>query len=316
MKKFCLLCLFVVGIALILGSFDASAASKVEKISITYVKLPLNMPAIVAKRLALFEKEFGSDGIAIERPELTAGPKQTEAMAAGSVQFASVLSSDSAILARANGVDLKVISVFSRAPKAFNVMTRNPAIKGIADLKDKTVAGPKGSLLNQLLLAALKKERLIATDVKYVNMAGVQAQAALVSGSVDAALIAGPAQIKAEASGARVIANGEGLVKGLIVTAVSGPFLKNHPDLVKRYLKVHEQALEYLRTRPDEAIKMVAEETEISEVDVRRMLPWYDFDPRITDADLSDMKATQTFLQESQMLTNTIDMKDLIAVIR
>jgi len=316
MKRKIIVCFCIVAVALILGAFEVSAASEVDKISITYVKLPLNVPAIVAKRLGLFEKEFGSDGILIQRPELTAGPKQTEAMAAGSVQFASVLSSDSAILAGANGVDLKVISVFSRAPKAFNVMTRNPAIKGVADLKDKTVAGPKGSLLNQLLFAALKKEGLKPTDVKYVNMAGVQAQAALISGSVDAALIAGPAQIKAEASGARVIANGEGLVKGLIVTAVSGQFLKNHPDLVKRYLKVHEQALEYLKTHPDEAIKLVAEETEIGEADVRRMLPWYDFDPRITDSDLADMKATQIFLQESEMLTNTIDMKDLIAVIR
>jgi len=316
MKSKITVCFCVVAVALIHGAFEVSAASKVDKISITYVKLPLNVPAMVAKRLGLFEKEFGPDGIAIERPELTAGPKQTEAMAAGSVQFASVLSSDSAILARANGVDLKVISVFSRAPKAFNVMTRNPAIKGVADLKDKTVAGPKGSLLNQLLFAALKKEGLRPADVKYVNMAGVQAQAALLSSSVDAALIAGPAQIKAEASGARVIANGEGLVKGLILTAVSGQFLKNHPDLVKRYLNVHEQALEYLKTRPDEAIRLVAEETEIGEADVRRMLPWYDFDPKITDSDLADMKATQAFLQENEMLTNTIDMKDLIAVIR
>jgi len=316
MKSKITVCFCVVAVALIHGAFEVSAASKVDKISITYVKLPLNVPAMVAKRLGLFEKEFGPDGIAIERPELTAGPKQTEAMAAGSVQFASVLSSDSAILARANGVDLKVISVFSRAPKAFNVMTRNPAIKGVADLKDKTVAGQKGTLLNQLLFAALKQEGLRPADVKYVNMAGVQAQAALLSSSVDAALIAGPAQIKAEAGGARVLANGEGLVKGLILTAVSGQFLKNHPDLVKRYLNVHEQALEYLKTRPDEAIRLVAEETEIGEADVRRMLPWYDFDPKITDSDLADMKATQAFLQENEMLTNTIDMKDLIAVIR
>ena len=303
-------------VALIIGSSEIPAAAKVDKISITYVKLPLNVPAILAKRLGLFEKEFGPNGISIERPELTAGPRQTEAMAAGSVQFASVLSSDSAILAAANGVDLKVIAVFSRAPKAFNVMTRNPAIKGVADLKGKTVAGPKGSLLNQLLFAALKKEGLKPADVKYVNMAGVQAQAALIAGSVDAALIAGPSQIKAEASGARVIANGEGLVKGLIVIAVSGPFLKNQPDLVKRYLNVHDQALQYFKAHPEESAKLVAEETEISEADVKRMLPWYDFDPRITDSDIADMAATQTFLQENEMLTNTIDMKDLIAVIR
>jgi len=315
MKRKWIVCVCLIGIVFIFGSSKVSAAAKVNKISITYVKLPLNVPAILAKRLGLFEKEFGPDGISIDRPELTAGPRQTEAMAAGSVQFASVLSTDSAVLARANGVDLKVISVFSRAPGGYNLMARNPSIKKVSDLKGKTVAGPKGSLLNQLLFAALKKEGLKPADVKYVNMAGVQAQAALISGSVDAALIAGPALIKAEASGARVIANGEGLVRGLIVVAVSGPFLKNHPDLVKRYLKVHDQSLQYFKNHPDESVKLVAEETEISQVDVRRMLPWYDFDPRITDADIADMAATQTFLRENEMLTNTLDIKDLIAVI-
>lgn len=316
MRKW-IICLCIIGTVLICGFFESFlAAPKVNTISITYVKLPLNVPAILAKRLGFFEKEFGPDGISIDRPELTAGPKQTAAIAAGSVQFASALSSDSAILAKANGVDLKVISVFSRAPKAFNIMTKNPSIKRVADLRGKTVAGPKGSLLNQLLFAALKKEGLKPADIKYVNMAGVQAQAALISGSVDAALIAGPSLIKVEASGGRVIANGDGLVKGLIVIAVSGPFLKNYPDLVKRYLKVHDQSLQYFKTHPDESVKLVAEETEISETDVKRMLPWYDFDPKITDVDLADMLATQTFLQENEMLTNTIDMKDLIAVIR
>ena len=84
----------VITLAPIFGTPEISVAAKVEKISITYVKLPLNVPAILAKRLGLFEKEFGPSGISIERPELTAGPRQTEAMAAGSVQFASVLSSE------------------------------------------------------------------------------------------------------------------------------------------------------------------------------------------------------------------------------
>jgi len=233
-KAVVILPIIVIGLTLVFGSSSLNAATKIDKLSITYVKLPLNAPAILAKRLGLFEKEFGPDGIAIQRPELTAGPQQTQALAAGSVQFASVLSSDSAILAKSNGVDLKVIAVFARAPKAFNVMTKNPAIKKVTDLRSKTVAGQKGSLLNHLLFAALKKEGMTPADVKYVNMPGAQAQAALMSGSVDAALIAGPSIVPAEAAGARVIVNGDGLIGGLLVVAVSGSFLRDYPDMVKR----------------------------------------------------------------------------------
>lgn len=311
-------CLSIIatGLFFVLGPSPAESAAKVDKISITYVKMPLNAPAIIAKRLGLFEKEFGPEGIIIERPELTAGPKQTQALAAGSVQFASVLSSDSAIQAKSNGMDLKVIAAFSRAPKAFNVMAINPSIQKIQDLKGKTVAGQKGSLLNHLLFAALKKEGLTSSDVKYVNMTGPQAQAALISGSVDAALVAGPGLVAAESAGARVLANGDGLIGGLLVVAVSGPFLRDYPDLVKRYLKVHDQALQYLKNNPVESIKIVAEETKLSESDVKRMLPWYDFSSTIIDTDLVDLAATQTFLNETDMLKAKIDINDLIAIIR
>ncbi len=307
----CLAGIFLLGVAVAAG-----AAAKVDRIAITYVKLPLNVPAVLAKRLNLFEKEFGRDGIAIQRPELTAGPQQTEAIAAGAVQFASVLGGDSAILAKANGVDLKVIGIFCRAPKAYNVMARNPEIKTVADLKGRTVAGPKGTVLNALLFAALKKEGLKPSDVKYLNMPAVQALAALTSGTVDAALVSGPSLVPAEKAGARVIANGEGLIKGVLVMAVRGRFLTEHPDLVKRYLKVHDESLAYLKAHPAESIKIVAEETQLTEADVKRMLPWYDFSPRITSADIADLDATRRFLEENGMLANTLDIKDLIGQVR
>lgn len=316
MKRICIyLSVVIAGLVFVLEPSTVDAAAKVEKISITYVKLPLNAPAILAKRLGLFEKEFGPDGITIVRPELTAGPQQTQALASGSVQFASVLSSDSAILARSNGMDLKIIAAFSRAPKAFNIMAKNPAIKKVTDLKGKTVAGQKGSLLNHLLFAALKREGLTPADIKYVNMPGSQARAALMSDSADAALIAGPSLVSAEAAGARVIANGDGLIGGLLVVAVTGPFLKDYPDLVKRYLKVHDQAFQYLKNNRAESIKIIAEETQIGEADVKRMLPWYDYSSKITDADLADLAATQTFLKDSDMLTNAVNIRDLIGVV-
>jgi sulfonate transport system substrate-binding protein len=315
-KTIVYLAIVVAALFFALGPTPAHPAAKIDKISITYVKLPLNVPAILVKRLGLLEKEFDPDGITIQRPEFTAGPQQTQAMAAGSIQLTSVLGSDSAILARANGIDLKVVAAFSRAPKAFSVMAKNPSITTMADLKGKTVAGPKGTLLHHLLFAALKKAGLKPADVKFVNMGIAQAQAALISGSIDAALVAGPSLVPAEAAGARVLVSGDGIVGGLTVIAVSGTFLRDHPDLVKRYLKVHDQALRYMKNHPAESIKIVAEETQISETDVKRMLPWYDFSPKVTRGDLADLASTQAFLKENDMLTNTIDIKDLIAVMR
>jgi sulfonate transport system substrate-binding protein len=280
---------------------------------ITYVKLPLNVPSIIVKHQRLLEKEFESDGIKIERPEITSGGKQTQALAAGSLDIASVVSSTAAIAAKANGVDLKVVAVFARAPKAFNVVAIHPAIKSIPDLKGKKVAGPKGSLLNQTLFAALMAKGMRPEDIGYIHMGVPKALAALIGGSVDAALIAGPFVPKAESQGARIIANGEGLVKGLIVTAVKESFLNRHADLVKRYLSVQQKAIAYMKDHPAETLRIVAQETRLDAEDVKRMYPWYDYDPHIQPSDIQDLAATQTFLVESGMLAKPTDINSLVA---
>ena len=214
----------------------APAAAKPGAITITYVKAPLNVPSILEKKLASFDKEFAKDNIKVSYPEITVGSKQTEALAAGSLDFAHCLGGTSAILAAANGVDLKIIGMYSRAPKAFVVLVKDSAIRNVADLKGKKIAGPKGTILHQLILAALAKNGLRPDDIQFVSMDLPSSAAALMNGSVDAALSAGPDAIRAEKAGARILTNGEGLVEASIVTAVRGDFLMKQPELVKRFL--------------------------------------------------------------------------------
>lgn len=291
---------------------QAPAADKVGTINITYVKSPLNVPSIVEKKMGLFEQEFKKDGINIGFPELNAGPKQTEAMAGGSVDFAHCLGGTSAIMAAANGVDLKIIGIYSRAPKAFMVMAKNDSIQNIGDLKGKKVAGPKGTVLHQLLLAGLGKAGMKADDVEFVSMDIPGAVAALMNGSVDAALVAGPDSLRAQQGGARIIASGEGLVEATIVTAVRGEFLKKHPDLVKRFVKVHQASLAYIKNNQAEALKLTAEETGLTPEAVKQMYPWYDFDFRVKPSDIEELKRTQDFLVQNGMMTKTIDINQLI----
>ena len=294
----------------------APAASKPDAISITYVKAPLNVPSILEKKLTSFEKEFGKDNIKVSYPEITVGSKQTEALAAGSLDFAHCLGGTSAILAAANGVDLKIISMYSRAPKAFVVLVKGTAIQNIADLKGKKVAGPKGTILHQLILAALAKNGLRPDDIQFVSMDLPSSAAALMNGSVDAALSAGPDAIRAEKAGARILTNGEGLVEATIVTAVRGDFLTKQPDLVKRFLTVHQAAVAHIKANPEEALQLTAAETGLPLETVRQMLPWYDFDPTIRPSDIAELKRTQDFLIQNGMLKKSIEIEKIIAQIQ
>lgn len=299
--------------ALIALAVFALPAAGADKIALTYVKAPLNVPSIVERKLELFEKAFASEGITVTYPEITAGPAQTQAMAAGSIQFANCLGGTSALLAAAAGVDLRIIAVYSRAPEAFVLLARDEAVTSVADLKGRKVAGPKGTVLHQLLATALDREGMKAEDVQFLSMGLPEGVAALLSGNVDAALAAGPAAYKAQEAGARVVVDGRGLVDATTVIAVAGPFLESHPDRVARFLEVHRQALDFMRENEAEAFALTAEETGLSVEAVAAMFPLYDFDPTLRPSDVEELKRTQDFLLANGLMERAVDVDALFA---
>ncbi|QNM15470.1 NrtA/SsuA/CpmA family ABC transporter substrate-binding protein [Fusobacterium hominis] len=285
---------------------------KVENINITYVKAPLNIPSILEKNMNMFDKEFEKDNIKVNFYELTTGPEQTNALAAGELDFLHALGGTSAIIAASNGVDLKITNVYSRSPKGFMLLTKNSDINSAADLVGKKVAGPKGTILHQVLVGYLTKNGYKENDVEFINMKLPDAMAALETGNVDAALLAGPVALKAIKNGANVITDGERLTQGLIVTAVSGKFLKENPDLVKRFVSTNEKAVNFIGTNFDETIDIVAKDVGLTKDQVMELYPLYDFNTKITPEDIKDLEDTQEFLIQNGMQKNKVNIQELI----
>lgn len=295
---------------------EKKAAAPLKDLKVTYVKQPLNIPSIVDKANQTIVKGFEKDGTKVTFPEISSGAKQTEALAAGSLDIASCLGGTSAILAASNGADVKVVGIYSRAPKAFNIMVKDPAIKTAADLKGKRVVGPKGTILHQILAAALVKEKLSLKDVEFRSIGIPAAVNALLAGEADAALVAGADVLRAQRAGARILANGEGLVNATIVIGVSGKFLKEHPETVKKYMALHQESIDFMKKNPDKAFEFTAKETGLSPEDVKLMAPWYDFSTAITAKDLKDLEETQEFLLANDMQKKKIDIKSMIAEVK
>lgn len=294
------------------GCAKKNDSENISEINLTYVKSPLNVPSIIQKQDDLFGKEFKKDNIAVNFHEITTGPEQTQALAAGEIDFLHALGGTSALIATSNGVDLKILNTYSRSPKGFMILTNNDSIKSAADLSGKKVAGPKGTILHQVLIAALDKKGLGMDDVEFINMGIPEASAALSDGSVDAALIAGPAALKVMKSGSKLVANGEGLVDGIIVTAVSTDFAEKHPDIVERFMKVEKETLEYVNNNFDEAMKKVAKEVDLSVEETKELYTWYDFSLDITDKDISSLEDTQDFLIKNGLQEKKVNIKELI----
>jgi len=295
---------------------SALAADKPETVRITYVSAPFNVPSIVMREKGFLNDAFAAHNIKVESPEITSGAQQTQAIAAGAIDIASVLGGTSAILAKANGVDLKVIAAYARSPKAYFLMTQENGPATIADLKGKKIAGPKGTVLNQLLVSALASQNLTLDDVEYINMDLPAARAALISGQVDVATLAGNNAVLVEQAGGKALTSGEGFIKPTTVITVRTDFIEQHPELVKAYFDAHYKALDFMAQHPEETLEIAANEQKISLEEAKKQMPLYDFTPVITDEDITNLNEDQAFMVKAGMLQkdNIIDIKsDLIA---
>lgn len=283
-----------------------------KEINVTYVKSPLNVPSILEKNLNLFDKEFEKDGITVKFHNLTTGPEQTQALASGELDILHALGGTSAILAASNGVDLTITNIYSRSPKGFMLLSKDNTITSPEKLKGKKIAGPKGTILHQLLLAYLDKGNVNIDDVEFINMGLPETSAALQNGTIDVGLLAGPVALGAIKNGASIVTNGEGLVEGIIVTAVRNDFLKKYPNIVKRFLTVNKNTIKSIDENFEEVSKVVEKETGLSKEEVIDMYSLYDFNPEIKESDIEELKNTQEFLIKNNLQEKEIDIEKII----
>ncbi|MBQ5728257.1 MAG: NrtA/SsuA/CpmA family ABC transporter substrate-binding protein, partial [Mailhella sp.] len=146
----------------------ASAAENILRIC--YVKSPFNLQHIVMKERGILEKHMEKLGVSVKWYDINSGATQAQAMASGDLDVSGVMNSTSALIANGEGNPVKVVAGVSRPLEVFGIVAPKGGVKSIAELKGKTVAGPKGTVLHQILVSALKANGLSAKDVKFVQM--------------------------------------------------------------------------------------------------------------------------------------------------
>ena len=286
----------------------ADAETSIDKLTVTYVTSPLNVPTIIEKDQGIFEKELG---VPVEYAELTSGADQTQALASGDVQVLYAVGATSVILSAANGADIKVLNMYSRSPKAFCMYSKDETLTTPESLKGKTIAGPTGTNLHELLVSYLAQAGMTLDDVNYVNMTIPDAKAGLDGGSVDVALLAGATAYNAEQQGYHLVADGDGLISALIAVATTQKFYDEHPDVIEKLNAAQDEIASYMADNQDAAIETVAAALDLDVDAVKEMYGFYDFSTEITDADKEGFQKTADFMYESGMIENELDVNTL-----
>ena len=141
------------------GCSSTTKEAQLTDLTITHVTSPLNVPSIIQKTNNVFADEFKANGkdVTINYAEITSGADQNQALASGDVDILYAVWGTSVISADANGADIKILNMYSRSPEAFCMYSHDANIKSAKDLKGKTIVGPAGTNVHQLLIAYLEK---------------------------------------------------------------------------------------------------------------------------------------------------------------
>lgn len=289
------------------------SVSKPKVINISYATRPINIPTIVALEKKMFEEEFAKEGIEVKWHEL-AGPATTEALAANSIDIATSLNYVSAIVTKAGGNDIKIISGFSQFPKAIGLVAAiDSSISSVEDLKGKKIALQKGTMLHEMLLKALLENNLAAEDVEIVGMASPDAINAVLQKHVDAAVLPDPLLAKAlSTKKVKLIRTAEGLIPGRAVIAARTEFIEKYPEIVRKFLEIHKKTLNWAEENKDEAFNMASKVNQMDIKAVRVLYPKFNFDMTLNNEVISELKECAVFLKDNGFLKADVDTDELI----
>ena len=308
----------LIGISILAGCAPTQKATqapaeKLKTINASYVSRPINVPSVVAQEKKMFENEFAKDKIEFKWHDITAPSNQLEALAAKSLDFSNSLNYVSAILAKANGNDIKIVSSYSRFPKGISLVVKpDGSIKTVADLKGKKIALQKGTMLHEMLIRALSEVNLTTQDLELVDLDSSAGAAALAAGQVDATILPEPLLSKAIASGqVRKLRSAEGLIPGLTVIAVRSEFAKTQPEIVKRYLQVHKVSIDWSQTNLEEALAITAKQNQMDIKGVKSLYPEFTFEMSL-DQVKNDLLKSAAFLQKEGMIRPNVDINKLV----
>lgn len=145
------------------------------------------LPIIIADKKGFFKEAFG-ENVNVEVTAADSGSAIMETMTSGGVEFAA-LGDMPVVQAKANGLDVKVISSLFRSTSGYQLIAaKDSGIKNISDIRGKRVAVMSGSTNHKLLLKYLGAEHLTEDDIDIVSLKNKDQLAAFVGNTVDAAV--------------------------------------------------------------------------------------------------------------------------------
>lgn len=235
---------------------SATPASAAKELRIGYQKYGT---LVILKAKGSLEKRLAPLGVAVKWTEFPAGPQLLEGLNVGSIDFGTTGEAPP-IFAQAAGANLVYVGNEPPAPVAEAlIVPKDSPVKTVADLKGKKVVLNKGSNTHYLLVKLLEKAGLKYSDVQVAFLPPADARAAFEARQVDAWAIWDPFLAAAEKQiGAKVVADGSGVVPNHQFYLAARPYAEARPDVVKIVLDELDKVDQWGKKNPAEVTALLA----------------------------------------------------------
>ncbi|MGB8933248.1 MAG: ABC transporter substrate-binding protein [Anaeromyxobacteraceae bacterium] len=248
-------------LAALLALLSAGAAQAAEPFKVRYPNIQWFDPVYVADEKGWFKEE----GIQIEWVGEVPAAQLVVAVAARSIDFAN-RHTPLVLTARAGGAKVKIVAAGAQTtpdrPHMKYLVLPDSAVKGVKDLKGKKVAINSFGACSEYVLKEHLRRNGLDKDVNFVVIPDANQEQALKQGLVDVGVLHSPYYEKVVKTGAaREIFNDhvvdDGL-SGMLPYFTNEDFAREHPDVVRKFVKVLVRASDWTNEHHEEAGRIFA----------------------------------------------------------
>ena len=267
---------------------------------------------VILKAKGTLEQRLAPLAVTVKWTEFPFGPPLLEAINVGSIDLGTVGEAPP-VFAQAAGADLVYVANEPPAPASEGILVlKDSPLKSVADLKGKKVAFAKGSNVNYFVVKVLEKAGLKFSDIQPVYLAPADARAAFERGSVDAwgvwdpYLAAGQTQL-----GARILADGQGVVNNYQFYLASRAYAEKHPEIVKMVVEELAKIDEWGKSNPKEVAALLAPQIglDVATTEIAAQRYSYGVKP-VTEAVLADQQKVADTFYELKLIPKKINVRD------
>lgn len=309
-------------VVVVVYTSTVGAAPKLDRLVITSggVAIP-HTPIWIGLEKGIFEKY----GLKVELKRVASG---FEALAAVQTGDAHVADAVVAVVAQAaeQGINVQAVVMANGDPTGtvatdnyFAIIgNKNKGLKkgNLKSLVGKKIGVPQGTIAHQYLYYALKDNGIDPiNDIKIQHVSPADLPSTLQSGSVDAIVCWEPMPLLAldMMKDAIEVYRGGNHVQYVFQRWMKPEFIKNNPDVVKRFVIAFAESAQYVRKYPKSTVEIMARKAQgISKKVIAKSVNWLTFDIRVSKETYKGIEQGLEFAKNATGLNSNYNYKEAI----